>query len=62
MAMLRWSAPLVLLDADMEPMLADLVIHRLIRGAGDSKLKPVVLLELVAGRAHEHGAMPMDSG
>jgi hypothetical protein len=27
------------LDADMELMLADLVIHWLIRGAGDNKLK-----------------------
>jgi hypothetical protein len=60
--MWRWSAPLVLLDAYMESKLADLVINRLIRGAGDSKPKPVVLLELVDGRAHEHGAMPMDSG
>jgi hypothetical protein len=47
--MWRWSAPLVLLDAYMESKLADLVINRLIRGAGDSKLKPVELLELVAG-------------
>jgi hypothetical protein len=43
-------------------MLADLVIHQLIRGTGDRKLKPVVLLGLVTGRAREHGAMPMDSG
>ncbi|KAM0900607.1 hypothetical protein ACQ4PT_020545 [Festuca glaucescens] len=30
----------ILLDADMEPLLADLGIHRLVRGAGDSRLKP----------------------
>ncbi|XP_037440618.1 probable LRR receptor-like serine/threonine-protein kinase At4g37250 [Triticum dicoccoides] len=30
----------ILLDADVEPLLADLGIHRLVRGAGDSRLKP----------------------
>lgn len=30
----------ILLDADMEPLLADLGIHRLVRGAWDSRLKP----------------------
>uniref|UniRef100_A0ACD5YJN8 Uncharacterized protein n=1 Tax=Avena sativa TaxID=4498 RepID=A0ACD5YJN8_AVESA len=30
----------ILLDAGMEPLLADLGIHRLVRGAGDSRLKP----------------------
>jgi hypothetical protein len=40
-----------LLDTDMEPLLAELGIHRLIRVARDSRPKPVVLLKLVAGRA-----------
>jgi hypothetical protein len=31
----------------MQPLLADLGIHRLIRREGDSRNKPVVLLQLV---------------
>jgi hypothetical protein len=45
---LRWSARLFLLETNMEPLLADLGIHRLICRAGDNRIKPVVVLQPVA--------------